>query len=309
MISVLMVLGAAALCALVLSGAAMLMLRQNQRDEVMAGRVELARGRAITRAVRRPSGMSPLRLVAGLGLAIVRSGLLSQKTLAELELTLVTSGFRAENAIGLFVGSKILLLVGLTGAAFLFLHGNPDVLMRNAGMGAAAVAGLLIPDKIVRNIRASYRTKIERGLPDALDMMVICAQAGLGLEPAIARVAAEIGYAHPEIAREFAQTASEMQVQADSRVSLQRLGERTGVEGLRRLTTTLVQSVQYGTPLSDAMRGLAVEMRQELLTAFEERAARLSVFLTLPMIAFILPSVMIVVGGPAVIGLFKSLSH
>jgi tight adherence protein C len=96
---------------------------------------------------------------------------------------------------------------------------------------------------------------------------------------------------------------------ADSRVALQRLGDRTGLESLRRLAATLAQSVQYGTPLSDAMRSLAAEMRQEILIAYEERAARLSVFLTIPMILFILPCVMIVVGGPAIIQLFKALSH
>jgi tight adherence protein C len=182
-------------------------------------------------------------------------------------------------------------------------------MVRNLCVGGAAVTGLLAPDKIVQSIRSRYRQRLESGLADALDMLVICAQAGLGLEPAVGRVAVEIQYAHPEIAHELSLTVSEMQVLADSRAALQRLGERTGLPGLRRLTATLVQSVQYGTPLSEAMRGLAAEMRQEALTAFEERAARLSVYLTIPMILCLLPCVMMVVGGPAVIGLFKALAH
>jgi len=134
-------------------------------------------------------------------------------------------------------------------------------------------------------------------------------QGGLGLQPAIKRVSEEVGNAHPEVADEFARTASEMQVMADNRVALLRLGERTGMDSIRRLTATLAQSIQYGTPLSDAMRSLAAEMRQEMLTSFEERAGRLPVFLTMPMIMFILPCVLMVAGGPAVIQLFKALSH
>ena len=291
-----------------ISLAAFLMLRLMRRSEAFAARVVVARGLGVA-GPRRRSGFAPLRLVARLGLAIVRSGLLSGRTLAELEQALLTSGFRAEGALGLFVGSKIVLLVVMSGLTFLLLPDDMGAMTRNTVTGAAAVAGLLIPDKVIQHIRTAYRRKLSRGLADALDMLVICTQAGLGLEPAIARVAVEIRYAHAEIAHELAITANEMQVMADSRVALQRLGERTGLESLRRLAGTLAQSVQYGTPLSDAMRGLAAEMRQEILIAFEERAARLSVFLTIPMILFILPCVMIVVGGPAIIQLFKALAH
>jgi tight adherence protein C len=297
--------------AVLISAAALLLIRQSSTSEAFAARVELARGHGMAAAARRQTvdHTAPLRLVAGLGLAIVRSGLLSARTLAELEQTLVASGFRAENAIGVFVGSKILLLLTLAGLAFLLVPYSVDPTMRHLGVGVAAIIGLLAPDKIVHNIRDRYRRKLERGLADALDMMVICSQAGLGLESAIARVAIEIRFAHPEIAHEFALTASEMQLMADSRAALQRMGDRTGLQSLRRFTTTLVQSAQYGTPLSDAMRGLAAEMRQEALTAFEERAARLSVILTVPMILNILPCVMIVVAGPAIIQLLKVLAR
>jgi len=297
-----------AMCAVGICGVAFVLLREIRRNEAIAARVVVARGLGGASAARRP-GVTPLRLVAGLGLAIVRSGLLSGRTLTELEQALLTSGFRAESALGLFVGGKILLLVVLSSLAYLALPGDMAPMMRNTFIGIAALVGLLTPDKIIQRIRTTYRRKLARGLADALDMLVICTQAGLGLEPAIARVAVEIRYAHPEISQEFAITASEIQVMADSRVALQRLGDRTGLESLRRLAATLAQSVQYGTPLSDAMRSLAAEMRQEILIAYEERAARLSVFLTIPMILFILPCVMIVVGGPAIIQLFKALSH
>ena len=221
----------------------------------------------------------------------------------------MTSGFRAEGALGLFVGSKIVLLVALSGLAYLLLPDDMSAMARYTIIGVAAVAGLLAPDKVIQHIRTAYRRKLSRGLADALDMLVICTQAGLGLEPAIARVAVEIRYAHPEIAHELARPRTRCRSWPTAGSPCSGWASAPVWRACAASPRTLAQSVQYGTPLSDAMRGLAAEMRQEILIAFEERAARLSVFLTIPMILFILPCVMIVVGGPAIIQLFKALAH
>ncbi len=301
----------AAVSALAISLAAWLLLRDNRQSEIYAARVQLARGAGLRTALRnnRKGGVTLLQLVTRIGLAVLRSGMLSNRTIRELEQTLVVSGFRAESALGMFIGSKIVLLSVFGAVAFLALPSHLPSIFRDLLIFCAAVVGLISPDKIVQGIRSRYRKRLENGLADMLDMLVICAQAGLGLEAALARLAAEIQFAHPTIGQELSLTVGEMQVMADSRGALQRLGERTDLPGLRRVTTTLVQSVQYGTPLSEAMRRLAGEMRQEALTAFEERAARLSVYLTVPMVLCILPCVIIVAGGPAVIGLFKLLSR
>jgi tight adherence protein C len=307
-----MLLLAAGVCsAMLLSGPAMLLLRRFHRDDAFAARVEVARGvmAAGPPALALDGRTAAIQLVAGLGLTVIRSGLLSARTLRDLEQTLVTAGFRAESALGLFVGSKLVLTPAALLVAWLALPGGFSLTMRCMLIAGSAVAGLLAPDYLVRRLRVGYSRKLERGLPDALDLLVVCAQAGLSLEPAINRVAEEIRPAHAEVANELALTSNEMQVMADSRAALLRLGERTGLESLRRLSATLAQSMQYGTPLSDAMRGLAAEMRQDMLIAFEERAARLPVLLTMPMILFILPSLMMVVGGPAVIQVLKVLSH
>jgi tight adherence protein C len=150
---------------------------------------------------------------------------------------------------------------------------------------------------------------LEAGIADALDMLVICSQAGLGLEPALERVGREISFAHPAVAQELAQTSQDMRVNADRRLALTNLGKRTGLESLRRLSGTLVQTMQYGTPLSDALRALAAEHRQETLNRFETKAGRLSVMLTLPMIAFILPCLFMVVGGPAIVQVLHAYHH
>jgi tight adherence protein C len=171
----------------------------------------------------------------------------------------------------------------------------------------AGLVGLLLPDYAVRTLHKRHLAAVERGLPDALDMLVICTEAGLGLEPAIDRVGREIGYAHPDVAEELVNVAREMRVNADRRAALMNMSKRTGLASLRRLGITLVQTLQFGTPLSHALRTLSAEMRQEALTRFEARAGRLPTLLTVPMIVFILPCVFLIVAGPAVVHVMQAM--
>jgi tight adherence protein C len=220
----------------------------------------------------------------------------------QLEETLLASGFRAGNALGLFVGTKVLLLVSVPALAAVVLPGlGLSGLPYTVAIAGAGCIGLLAPDYTINKIRQKHLAQVEHGLPDALDMMVICTEAGLGLEPSLSRVSVEILHVHPALAKELDRTSSELQMLSDSRIALLNMGTRTGLESLRRLGTTLVQTMQYGTPLSAALRVLSTELRLETLTRFEERAARLPVLLTMPMILFILPCVFLVVGGPAII--------
>ena len=174
-------------------------------------------------------------------------------------------------------------------------------MLRMAMVAVAGIAGLLLPDQVVRLLHNRHLRSVERGLPDALDMMVICSEAGLGLEPSIERVGREIAIAHPAVSEELLNVAREMRVNADRRIALLNMSARTGLICLRRLGVTLVQTLEYGTPLSQALRTLSAELRQEALTRFETRAARLPVLMTVPMILFILPCVFLIVGGPAVV--------
>ena len=297
-------LAALGLTLLVCLSGCCLMLQMAQ-SERLGRRLRLARAARQTdqpRGAPASGDLSMLKMIARFGGAIARSGLLPRATIAQLEETLLTAGFRATNALGLFIGAKVLLVLGAPGLAALLLHGTGWSRMSySVALAAATLIGLLAPDYIIGSIRRKHLNKVEHGLPDALDMMVICAEAGLGLEPSIARVAQEIVHVHPALAQEMVRTASELQVIADSRIALTNMGSRTGLACLARLGSTLIQTMQYGTPLSSALRLLAVELRQETLTRFEERAARLPVLLTMPMILFILPCVFLVVGGPAVI--------
>ena len=281
----------------------------------MAGQERiLARLRAVQpgaeRQQRERSRNVALRLIAAIGNAISRSGLLSGRTRAELEHTLTRAGFRRGHGLEVFVGAKLILLVTMPALGLVLSArlGLADI-SRNVLLAAAAMVGLLAPDFVLRSLRKNHLKALERGLPDALDLMVICTEAGLGLEPTILRVAIEIRHAHAAVADEFAQTANELRITSDVRGALLNAGTRTGLDGIKRLATTLVQTIQYGTPLSQALRTLAAEMRQEMLTRFEARAARLPVLLTVPMIVFILPCVFLVVGGPAMVQVMRMMSH
>ncbi len=289
-----------------------LLTTQMQRQKRLKARFSatrvLAQGGALEPA--KPETRSLGATVAEFGSAIARSGLLSKRTLDELEKTLLAGGFRGGNGLGLFVGSKILLVVILPLLALPLLRSvRLSPLLFVGAIAVAAVVGLLGPDVVVRHLRKTYLKAVERGLADGLDMMVICAEAGLALEPAIRRVSLEIVHAHPRLAEELTITSRELNLITDSRVALTNMGARTGLSSLKRLGTTLVQTIQYGTPLSVALRTLAVELRQETLTRYEERAARLPVLLTVPMILFILPCVFLVVAGPVAVQVLKTMKH
>ena len=283
-------------------------------DQLRADRMSMRLRMARPDALAEPLGTgyslpTPLRLVTAIGEAIARSGALSNRTLEELQQTLHVAGFRGRYGLGLFVGAKLLLTVSLPTVVLLLpwlLH--YDLPYPGSFVAAAGGIGLLAPDRYVQSSRKRYLRALERGMPDALDMMVICGQAGLGMEASIERVGNEIGYAHPAVAAELIRTAHEMQVNAETRAALINLGRRTGLESARRLGAVLIQSMQYGTPLSQALRALAAEQRLELLAKFEEKAGRLPVLLTLPMILFILPCVFMVVTGPAMVDVYRALS-
>ncbi|MGH7154033.1 MAG: type II secretion system F family protein, partial [Acetobacteraceae bacterium] len=190
----------------------------------------------------------PMAMLTAFGRLVATSGLLPARTLNELERTLAAAGFRGASGLWMFLGAKIALFVGLPVVALVMMaDGGASPMKRLTIAGVAAAGGLLAPDWIIGRMRKRYVARLERGLPDALDLLVICAQAGLGLEAAIERVAEEIRPAHRDIGHELELTAHELQIVADSRVALAALGQRTGLDSLKRLTGTLLQSLQYGT--------------------------------------------------------------
>jgi tight adherence protein C len=180
----------------------------------------------------------------------------------------------------LFAGSTTMRLVILTGAVLL---------------------GWRMPDIVLSRLAARRQRRLEQGMPDALDLLVFCAEAGLSLDQAIEQVGRDLRSSSPDVAGEFAAAAAEMRVLPDRSKALENLAQRAGLASLRSIVATLNQSIRFGTPLSDSLRVLAAEMRTERLARYEERAARLPVLLALPLMGFILPSMMIVVGTPLIL--------
>ena len=166
------------------------------------------------------------------------------------------------------------------------------------------VAGTLIgsykaPDIWLKNKIQKRTSAIRKGLPDALDLLVICAEAGLTVDAAFNRVARELGKAYPELGDEFALTSIELGFLTDRRSAFENLAMRIDLESIRGVVTTMVQTEKYGTPLASALRVLSAEFRNERMMRAEEKAARLPAIMTVPLILFILPVLFIVILGPA----------
>lgn len=285
-------------------------MRRERKLRRQLADIRAAYGPADDKRREAPALSWAVQAVAAVGSLLTRSGILSAKSITALKGTLAAAGFRDETAIPLFVGSKMILVVTLPLLAWMMgrrLGIAPETLRLVAA--ASAVAGLLAPDFVLRAIRKRYLASVEKAIPDALDLLVICAEAGLALEQGMERVAKEIRPSSAACAAELSLTTDELRILADRRTALVNMGRRTGLVNLQRLGGTLVQALQYGTPLSKALRTLAAEMRSDALTRFEERASRLPVLMTVPMIVFILPCVFLVVAGPAVLNLISTLSQ
>lgn len=278
------------------------------RREKMTRRIKMSRGVVEIAIAKGPSGFLNVwkNIVLILGGYILRIGLFSSKSLSEAKNNLISAGFTKLSNLQIFIGSKIILLILFPSIVSLLNNNiNLSTPLLISIIVASSMIGVTFPDYVIRYGRKRYLRRVETGLPDALDLMIICAEAGLGLSATIAKVAQEMQAGRQDIGLEFAITANELRLTPDAQVALSGLGNRTGIEGLMRLGTTLIQSLQYGTPLAEAMRQLSTEMRQQMLTRFENKAARLGVLLTLPMILFILPCVFLIVGGPVIVQILR----
>lgn len=279
------------------------------RSSKLSGRLQLVTGAAETVQVEeKTTGSTALQGLSALGMMVARSGLLSGKTLSEMNATLEAGGFRGGRGLGLFIGAKMLSFILLPALLFFGLHSvGTSTFWICVKLGGGGVLGLLLPEMYVTNIRQKHLAKVDAGIADALDMLVICADAGLALEAGLARVAQELGGLNAALGMELTQTSRELQIGSDMRRAMESLGQRTGLDTLKRLSTTLSQSLQYGTPLTQALRTLSAELRQEHLVKFEERAGRLPTLMTIPMILFILPCVFLIVAGPAIVNVMSTL--
>jgi tight adherence protein C len=279
-------------------------------DQDLARRIgELRRGASVSRPKQVLFCPILLSLMGRLGNA-ARDRMLSGTDAITLTKTLTAAGFEPSTAMPIFIGGKIASLFGIPVLVYFgsMLLGDP-IGKRALYAAFSVVIGMMLPNWVMALARRPYQKALRRGIPDALDLMVVCAEAGLGLESAIDRVAQETRQSNKAVSVEFLLLVQEMRILPDRRIALANLAERTGQPALKRLGGTIAQTLKYGTPLSEGLRSLAAEMRDERMIQFEERAGRLPALLVLPMILFILPCLFIVLMGQPVSELLSGLGQ
>ena len=234
-----------------------------------------------------------------------------EANLSSLRKRLVQAGYMQPWAVTALFISRIVCAIMLPILALIFVpvlsSGGVTVNRLLIVCGLAALVGLYLPTMwIIR--KTDYRQQtIRRALPDALDMMLVCVEAGLGLDAATARVATELERAHPLLAQQFNYVGLELRAGRSREQALRAMADRIGIDEVSSLVTVIVQSEVLGTSLGQALRVYAEEMRQKRLMAAEEKANMLPVKLAIPLVIFILPALMTVVMSPAVIKVIRIL--
>ncbi|MEQ8357707.1 MAG: type II secretion system F family protein [Kiloniellaceae bacterium] len=261
------------------------------------------------RRVMRAGVMGPRRREAHLpSMTVMRRVVETLKLLRssqadKIQLKLMRAGWRSKDAMIRFFFFKFSLPFLFGGVALFMLYGlnayDLEPTWKAASALGTTIFGAYIPDILVYNGAQKRREAIRKSLPDALDLMVICAEAGLSLDATLMRVADEMQKTAPELSDEFSLTGLELGFLPDRRTAMQNLAKRTDLTVLRGMVGTLLQAERYGTPLAQSLRVLSAESREERAMKAEEKAARLPALLTVPMILFILPPLFIVLIGPA----------
>lgn len=229
---------------------------------------------------------------------------LQQSQVNDIQQKLAFAGYRNKELAVFVIGARMILpiIFGTLGFVVIYVMDYfPDwgAMKRTGAMGLLLFLGYKAPEIFLSN-KAEKRTKeIQKGLPDALDLLVICAEAGLTVDAAFNRVAKELGRAYPELGDEFALTAIELSFLNERRQAFNNLAYRVNLDAVRGVVTTMIQTERYGTPLASALRVLSAEFRNERMMRAEEKAARLPAIMTVPLILFILPVLFIVILGPA----------
>jgi tight adherence protein C len=237
---------------------------------------------------------------------------LQDSQLKDIQQRLAQAGIRSKDLAVTVIFARMLLpiVVGITAAVVIYwMDMFPDwsSFKKFAGFAGPLLLAYKAPDLFINNRRQKRTDAIRKGLPDALDLLVICAEAGLTVDSAFARVSRELGKAYPDLGEEFALTSIELGFLTERKQALDNLAYRVNLDAVRGVVTTLVQTEKYGTPLASALRVLSAEFRNERMMRAEEKAARLPAIMTVPLILFILPVLFIVILGPAACSLKDAL--
>jgi tight adherence protein C len=230
--------------------------------------------------------------------------MLQDDQLKKTQVRLMQAGIRAKDLAFFIIFARFVLPVvfGILGIVALYwvdMFPAWSPLRRYAVLAGLVAFSYKAPDIWLTNKVKKRSDAVRKGLPDALDLLVICAEAGLTVDAAFNRVAKELGKAYPELGDEFGLTAIELGFLNERRNAFENLAERVDLEAVRGVVTTMIQTEKYGTPLASALRVLSAEFRNDRMMRAEEKAARLPAIMTVPLILFILPVLFVVILGPA----------
>ena len=268
-----------------------------RREQLKAG-IVTSSSKKRTSLVRRTDTTDKMKDSLG------RLNVLQESQIQAIQQKMAHAGYRnKEWAVLIIVARAILpIIIGLVmGLLIYWVDFWPDwgPMKRLAVFGGSVLMSYKGPEIFLKN-KADKRTKeIQKGLPDALDLLVICAEAGLTVDAAFNRVAKELGRAYPELGDEFALTAIELSFLNERKMAFNNFAYRVNLEAVKGVVTTMIQTERYGTPLASALRVLSAEFRNERMMRAEEKAARLPAIMTVPLIVFILPTLFVVILGPA----------
>ncbi|MCY3819765.1 MAG: type II secretion system F family protein [Gammaproteobacteria bacterium] len=238
---------------------------------------------------------------------------LGQKDQEKISVGLQRAGFRSANAVTVAIGTKVAcLLVGLAGGGL----GVSTLFSGVIGWGAGLLGGLLlgvacnlVPEWIITRLAARRVWRIQTALTDAIDLLIVCLEAGLTFERALRRTVSDLRAFRPELADELGQASLDMRIHGMNREeALGRVAQRLDLQSLKDLTTTVAQSERQGTPAADALRRLSSSVRVEMVASMQAKMARLPTLLIIPSMVFMLPGLLVIVGGPAFVQLIEGLS-
>jgi tight adherence protein C len=270
----------------------------NERREQLKAGIVVASGKRRTKIVQQNDTADRVRSFLN-ALKVLQEG-----QLKDAQLKLAQAGNRSKDAALAIIFGRMVLPILLGGGAFLIIYVfeyYPDLstFKKFAIVAGSLIGGYKLPDTLVQNMINKRVDAIRKGLPDALDLMVICAEAGLTVDAAFHRVAKELGKAYPELGDEFALSAIELGFLTERRHAFENLANRVPLDAVKGVVTTMIQTEKYGTPLASALRVLSAEFRNERMMRAEEKAARLPAIMTIPLILFILPVLFVCILGPA----------
>ena len=288
---------------LIIGGMALIASGSRMRMQIVAQRVDRVRpSRAYGRVAATPAFEGSLLRLPARGL--------SEAAQREVIRRFSKLGVLPNHALIYFVLVRLLAALALGVVIFFWVRtvlafqAHPMLLVVVPVM--AAIAGWFVPLMFIARSVKSRTKAVKSGLPDALELLVVCVEAGLSLEDGLDRVVTELARSQPALADELGLTLADLRILPSRDQALLNFADRIDIPNVRSVVTTLAQTLRYGTPLAQSLRVVAAEMRDDYLINLEERANRLPAYLTLPVIVFLMPTIFLVVGGPAALRLFDA---